>query len=168
MSPKGHDAILHWNAIALQVVVNDHSGTFGAAENGGPTRTSWALAIVHIAMFDAVNAIDGSFEPYIPITQNSANGASKDAAIAQAARETLAALYPKQKVFLDRELKHALHGIPANSGREKGLMVGFEAALNLLAARDADGSADGNTPIYPPTNNPALPGEHVPDPLNPR
>jgi hypothetical protein len=167
MSPKGHDAILHWNAIALQVVVNDHSGTVGAAENGGPTRTSWALAIVHIAMFDAVNAIDGSFEPYIPITQNSANGASKDAAIAQAARETLAALYPKQKVFLDRELKHALHGIPANSGREKGLMVGFEAALNILAARDADGSADGNTPIYPPTNNPALPGEHVPDPLNP-
>ena len=44
--PKGHDAILHWNAIALKVVVDDHSGTYGAPENGGPTRASWALAIV--------------------------------------------------------------------------------------------------------------------------
>ncbi len=165
--PKGHDAILHWNAIALKVVADDHSGTYGAPENGGPTRASWALAIVHIAMFDAVNAIDGSFEPYIPVTQSPINGASKNAAIAQAARETLAALYPNQKAFLDQELKHALHGIPANSGRDKGVKVGFEAALNILEARDGDGSEDGNATIHPPTSNPPSPGEHLPDPLNP-
>src|SRR5438046_2288208 len=45
------DAVLRWNAVALQAVVDDHSGTFGPAEHGGPTRTSWALAIVHIAMY---------------------------------------------------------------------------------------------------------------------
>ena len=167
VDPKGHDAILRWNAIALQVVVNDHSGTFGAAENGGPTRTAWALAIVHIAMFDAVNAIDKSFEAYIPVTQSPTQGASQEAAIAQAARETLAALYPNQEAFLDQELKHALNGIPASSGRDKGVMVGLEAAMNILAARDGDGSEDGNTPIYPPTHKRPRPGEHLPDPLNP-
>jgi hypothetical protein len=53
--PPGRDSILDWNAIALQAVVDDHSGTFGAPEQAGPTRTSRALAIVHAAMFDALN-----------------------------------------------------------------------------------------------------------------
>src|SRR5262245_46668543 len=66
------DAILRWNAVALQAVVDDHSGTFGPAAHGGPTRSSWALAIVHIAMYDAVNAIDGSHDPYLPVTSPTA------------------------------------------------------------------------------------------------
>jgi hypothetical protein len=49
--PPGRDAVLDWNAVALEAVVHDHSGTFGPAVQGGPTRTSRALAIVHAAIF---------------------------------------------------------------------------------------------------------------------
>src|SRR5215213_6460828 len=82
------DAVLHWNAVAVQAVIDDHSGTFGAAVQGGPTRTARALAIVQIAVYDAVNAIDKSFTPYIAVTASPA-GASMDAAIAQAAHDAL-------------------------------------------------------------------------------
>ena len=160
------DAILRWNQVALQAVVDDHSGTFGPAEHGGPTRSSWALAIVHIAMYDAVNAIDGSHDPYLPVLSPTA-GASIEAAVARAAHDTLAVLYPDQKKVFDRELTLALAGVPANKGRDKGIAVGAEAATNILVARAADGSAGGDLPIYPPTHDPPLPGEHLPDPLNP-
>lgn len=165
-APAGKDAILYWNAIALQVVVDDHSGTFGDPENGGPTRTSWALAIVHIAMYDAANAIGGSFEPYNVVTSPT-NGAAIDAAIAKAAHDTLVALYPNQEAVLGRELERAVQGIPKQHGCDEGLMVGYEAAMNILKERSEDGSGDGDMTIYPPTNDPPLPGEHQPDPLNP-
>jgi hypothetical protein len=161
------DAILQWNAIALQAVVDDHSGTFGPAAHGGPTRSSWALAIVHIAMFDAVNAIDGSYDPYLPVLGPTA-GASIEAAVAQAAHDTLAALYPDQKQVFDRELSLSLTAVPANKGRDTGVSVGAAAAMNILLARALDGSAKGDAPIYPLTADPPLAGEHLPDPLNPQ
>ena len=69
VSPSNaNDPVLNWNAIALQAVADDHSGTFGAPVQGGPTRTSRALAIVHIAIYDAVNAIVGDHEPYLAVT----------------------------------------------------------------------------------------------------
>jgi hypothetical protein len=162
---------LKWNAIALDAVVDDHSGTFGAPEQGGPTRAARALAIVHIAMYDAVNAIDGSFAPYIPVSvdQIVINKAAIDAAVAKAARDTLVAMYPKQTAVFDRELNKALNGIPANRGRGEGVTVGEEAADNILESRSMDGAPDGDTPIigYPTTHYAPLPGEHQPDPLNP-
>jgi hypothetical protein len=88
---EGADVVLEWNAIALEAVIRDHSGTFGPPEQGGPTRASRALAIVHLAMFDAANAIDGTYEPYLPQPAAPA-GASVYAAVAQAARDTLVAI----------------------------------------------------------------------------
>ncbi|MFH0342142.1 MAG: hypothetical protein ACHBNF_08430 [Chromatiales bacterium] len=62
--PPGRDAILDWNAIAIQAVAEDHSGTFGTPDQGGPTRTAYALAVVHAAMYDALNSIDPQATPY--------------------------------------------------------------------------------------------------------
>ncbi len=94
--------------------------------------------------------------------------ASVDAAAAQAAHDALAALYPKQKADFDRELKQALQGIPEKKGRQEGITVGRLAADHVLAQRAADGAADGQTPIYPMTAQPPLPGQHQPDPVNPQ
>jgi membrane-associated phospholipid phosphatase len=160
------DAILRWNTVAIQAVVDDHSGTFGPRLQPGPTGGSRALAIVHIAMFDAVNAIDGSYDAYHAIA-NPPAGASIDAAIAQAAHDTLVALYPTQQQVFDKQLALALAGVPANQGRAAGIAVGAAAALNILNDRAADGSAAGQIPIYQPTSDPPLAGEHQPDPLNP-
>jgi hypothetical protein len=53
------DAILYWNEVSLEVVANDHTGTpVGTTPNpdqGGPTRTARAIAIVYLAMYDAFN-----------------------------------------------------------------------------------------------------------------
>ena len=164
--PRERDAILYWNQIALQAVVDDHSGTFGQPEQGGPTRSSRALAIIHIAMYDAVNAIDGSSTPYIPVL-GSTEGVSMQAAVAQSAHDTLVALYPNQTEAIDSELKRDLRRISNRRGRNKGIKVGAEAAINILAERAADGSAEGDIPIYPETSDPPFPGQHVPDPINP-
>jgi len=159
----GNDAIQHWNSIAVKAVVEDHSYTFGPAEQGGPTRASRALAVIHIAMYDAVNAIDGSFAPYIPVGSPTFR-ASMDAAVAQAAHDTLVVLYPAQAAVFDRELLKSLNAVPVRRGRAAGVAVGAEAAANILAVRLVDGSDDGQTPIYPAGNDP---GEHQADPLHP-
>lgn len=165
--PTGNDSILKWNAIALQAVADDHS--FGAPEQGGPTRTSRALAIVHIAMYDALNAIDGSHDPYIPVGLSASitNKAAIDAAVAQAARDTLVALYPSQAAVFNRELQLALNGVPEKKGRGEGVTVGKKAASNILADRVGDGKANEDTAILGHPMTTGLPGEHMADPLNP-
>src|SRR5688572_6766518 len=126
------NAVLHWNAVAVQAVIDDHSATFGAPAQGGPTRTARALAIVQIAVYDAVNAIDGSFTPYVPVTANPI-GASMDAAIAQAAHDALMAIYPAQAAVFDRALAQQLRAVPVNRGRAAGMAIGSEAAANILS-----------------------------------
>src|SRR5262249_55454625 len=90
------DAVLRWNALTLEANAVDH-GLLGAHEQGGPTRTARAFAIVHAAIFDAVNSIDHSYQPYLMEVPNVPSTASIDAAVAGAAHDTLAALYPSQK-----------------------------------------------------------------------
>src|SRR5690606_27066883 len=101
------DPILHWNAIALEVVSRDHTSPDGTlpppAQQAGPGKTSRALAIVHTAMFDAVNSIYGHYEPYM-IKVVGVAGASVDAAIGQAAHDTLVALYSEQSTFVSAAL----------------------------------------------------------------
>ena len=167
----GNDPVLRWNEIALDAVVDDHSGTFGAPEQGGPTRTSRALAIVHIAIFDALNAIVGGHEPYIPVDLPAATleNASVEAAVSQAARDTLTSLYPSQQAVFGRELDLALQGIPENRGRDEGVAVGARAAQNiwvdLLRGRLGDGGDDPNVPFD--FDQPHVIGAHRPDPINP-
>ncbi|MGH9957187.1 MAG: hypothetical protein ACREBC_08665, partial [Pyrinomonadaceae bacterium] len=158
--PPGRDAILDWNAIALQAVAEDHSGTFGDPEQGGPTRASRALAIVHAAMYDALNSIDPQATPYF--TSHPARGASIDAAVATAARRTLKALYPAQASVFDYEYADYLHAITNSSYKRRGVQVGAYVAKKLLKARKHDGSR-----INPPYIPSGEPGVHDVDPLNP-
>ncbi len=164
----GNDPILKWNSIALEAVAEDHSGTFGPADQGGPTRTSRALAIVHIAMYDAANAILGGYEPYLPVTGIPAaklKKASIHAAVAQAAHDTLMALYPSQSSVFSRELRRAILLVPPKKGRTEGILVGAKAAANILSERLNDGGDDPNVPFAP--SDVKVIGAHQPDPLNP-
>jgi hypothetical protein len=142
---SGNDPVLYWNDVALQACIDDHSGTHGPADQGGPTRTSRALAIVHLAIYDAVNAIVGGYEPYIAVNVSSKvlKAASVDAAVAQAAHDTLASLYPSQAGVFAGHLQKALKKVNAKKGRAQGVQVGALAAANILLARSNDG---GDTP----------------------
>ena len=164
---SAQDPILKWNAIALQAVADDHSGTFGEPNQKGPTRTARALAIMHIAAYDAVNTIVGGYEPYLAVSvlpKATIKKASLNAAVAQAAHDTLVVLYPRQASVFLRALLLDLKGVPLNKGRIEGILVGKIAALNILIARINDGS---NTPDVAFPVGPSVIGIHQPDPLNP-
>ncbi len=139
------DRLLMWNEIALDTTAIDHTPVqpdevrvFG--EQFGPTRASRAMAIVHIAMFEAVNAAHGRFRSYTGL-HSATRYYSLDYALAQSAHDALVYLYPSQHVRLDALLSADLatiQGDPASltSGKE----VGTAAAASIVALRSADGS----------------------------
>jgi hypothetical protein len=124
------DVVLHWNEVLMQSLTTPP-----------PTRVPLArnMALVHVAMFDAVNAIDRSYEPYAARVHAS-RGASKEAAAAQAAHDTLSALYPARRAAFDAALAEDLAGIdPDRAGQ--GVGIGKEVARQILALRADDGAS---------------------------
>src|SRR5439155_709293 len=108
-------------------------------EQLGPTRSSRAMAIVHIAMFDAVTAITGAFQSYTKIAP-ARGGASMTAAIVQAAHDTLVQLFPSQQASFDQLLADDLSQIRDGRAKTDGVDVGRRAAVAILALRANDGS----------------------------
>src|SRR3989304_7040634 len=97
----GLSSVRRWNEIALNANALDHMPVAPEGpEQLGPLRTARAFAIVHIAIFDAVNAIDGGYQSYTGISR-AAKDTSMNAAIAQAAHDTLVDLFPSQTMKFD-------------------------------------------------------------------
>jgi hypothetical protein len=105
----------------------------------GPHRTSRAFAIVHIAIFDAVNAIAGGYQSYTGLPAAKGN-VSLNAAIAQAAHDALVALYPSQTSSFDELLAEDLDLIRDGPAKRRGIALGSRAAAAILALRANDGS----------------------------
>jgi hypothetical protein len=163
------DRVLFWNSAALAANAVDHTPGIPAgvvtADQLGPARSSRAFAIVHIAIFDAINAIRRRYRSYTGLGP-APTGASGDAAIAQAAHDTLAALYPAQASVLDEVLKHDLARIPATRAKLDGIETGHRAAAAILALRGADESSR-REPVVGVDFFPALgPGKWRPDPVS--
>src|SRR5215207_10635498 len=145
--PSPHDTLSrlrHWNEVAVNSSGLDHTPVplgdpriFG--EQLGPARASRAIAIVHIAVFEAVNAIKGGYQSYVGLHRVSP-GASVDAAIAQAAHDTLNALFPSQAAACTALLNEDLARIKEGRQKSEGIAVGQQAAAATLALRAADGS----------------------------
>ncbi|MBX6315087.1 MAG: phosphatase PAP2 family protein [Isosphaeraceae bacterium] len=154
------DAVLDWNALLLQANANDFDPNIvRSPDQPGPVRTARAFAIVHAAIYDAVNSIDRSYSPYLAPVRVP-RGASIKAAVAQAGHDTLVALYPQQRAAFDAALAQYLAGIPQTRAR-RGIQVGRAAASNILAVRANDGSQVDMS--YQPI---PLPGYHQVDPLH--
>ncbi len=135
----------HWSEVAVDASGLDHTPVapgeirvFG--EQLGPVRAARAMAIVHIAIFDAVNAIAPRYRSYNGI-YGAVPGTSMDAAIAQAAHDTLVAMFPSQKQKFDQQLGHDLHGISGFWPKLLGIELGHRSAFLMLARRANDGSA---------------------------
>ncbi len=130
------DAIDEWNTIAVNEAV--------AVAGKPPAAAVIDISIVQIAVYDAVNAIDGGhFQPYAsqPVTNGSA---SIDAAAAQAAHDVLVWLYPAQHAALDVALATTLSPIADGSAKADGIAAGADAASAVIALRTNDGR---NAPI---------------------
>jgi hypothetical protein len=153
------DAILHWNNVALDVVKDDH--TFAdLKEQTGPTKASRALAMVSVAMFDAINSIKGKYEPYL-IMVSGAKNANIDAAVGQAAHDTLVSLYHDQKATIDAALNNWLGTIPNGKAEQAGIALGKTVAKAIIKARTNDGATDTSDYVY--TDH--VPGHHQSDPV---
>lgn len=166
-SPRAR--LVHWNRVAIDASGVDHTPLVSGenrvfGEQLGPGRASRAVAIVHIAIADAVNAIHGQWRSYtrqLPAPV----GASVDAAIAQAAHDSLAAMFPSQAASFRNALQEDLARIP-DRGKDAGRLVGRRAAAAILAARRNDGSAKTEPRMgieYIPDD---APGEWHQDPIS--
>ncbi|HTG26878.1 MAG TPA: vanadium-dependent haloperoxidase [Methylomirabilota bacterium] len=138
--------VVTWNATLLIIV-----RTPGAQpKTVHPTRS---FAIMHAAIYDAVNAIDKTHEPYLVSLRGVSRSASQGAAASSAAHEVLVALYPAFQATLDAQLKQSLALVPDGPDKTEGINIGKTVADQILAARSNDGSnaqpvpfAFGNAP----------------------
>ena len=115
-------------------------------------------AIVQLAVFEAVNAIKGDYEPYLGVV-DAPNWASADAAAIAAAHRTLVTLRPGSAAALDAARATSLAAIPDGPEKEAGILVGEDAAEAMLLLRFDDGASDV-VPYTPGTN----PGDWQPTP----
>src|SRR5438874_8825221 len=157
----GLDSLHRWNVIAINASGLDHTPVapgenrvFG--EQLGPGRASRAMAIVHIAMFDALEAVVGGYTSYTG-THAVPGPMSVDAAISQAARDTLAALFPSQTATFDAYLAQDLAAVRNAQQKANGIDLGHRTATAILAMRVNDGSQVPDPTIgvdYFPSNQP--------------
>jgi hypothetical protein len=149
--PAQADVVTDWNKAALQIIRENRTP---------PPRASRALAMLHAAIYDAVNGITRTHEPYlvesiVPLPAS----ASKEAAASAAARAVLDALFPTNAPAFDNLYANILSALPDDRRKLTGIQWGQSVAAEILAARANDGSAAVVVPL------PALaPGDWVATP----
>ncbi|HLG56205.1 MAG TPA: vanadium-dependent haloperoxidase [Vicinamibacterales bacterium] len=140
-SPLAHasDAVMEWNQIALAATVT---------ANQGPLPQIRTMAIVHVSVHDAVNAVTREYKTYLDAPHKSW-GASADAAAIAAAHRALVGLFSLQQQALNtaRTASLAARGL---SESDPGIAVGEAAAAAILALRSSDGSAQAQFPYTAP------------------
>ena len=134
--------ILEWNEIAYEV--------FGGEKYQNSLMASRINAMVHLAMHDAINATYSVYASYA--FKGRDESADPIAAAAAAAHSVLSHEIVEKKAFLDSALQKSLSKIAEGESKKRGLELGKEAALAIIAARSNDGS-DGNpiSPVAPST-----------------
>jgi hypothetical protein len=124
------DSVTQWNLNATNALI----GTAGQA----PPVSILHLAMVHGAVYDAVNAIDGGYQPYL-VSPAASSSYSKDAAVATAAYRVLISIVPPQQPALLGLYNSSLAGIADGAAKTGGINVGEAAAAAMIVARTNDG-----------------------------
>lgn len=149
------DIVVDWNGQANAAMAAE-----GPATAGNPIVMARALSMMHMAMFDAIDACEPAFNHYLgdlPV----AAGASAEAAAHAAARAVLVALYPKRRDAIDRYYADAMGALPASAAKAAGIALGEKAAQMMVAQRQDDGTFAAVDAYRPYT----APGTYVPTSL---
>jgi hypothetical protein len=156
----GTDVIAYWNQIATNTV-NVAPAATGTPEERRPVY-NLDLATVQVAVFDAVNAIDGSYQRFAAQPTTATAGASLEAAAVAAAYHTLKGLFPNRTAQYQAAYDSYVAASPDSDAKTRGLQIGQEVAVQIVALRANDGRF---TPVtYTPTS---LPGRfRGPSPIN--
>jgi uncharacterized membrane protein YjdF len=135
------DVVLDWNTIAVNTAVANKANPFAQARYS---------AIVQLAVFEAVNAVTGHYQPYTGIVTRRPGASAKAAAI-QAAYEVLSAYFPASQSTLDIDYLNSMGSVP-DAGKTAGMAAGHDAAQTLIALRANDGASS-----QPSTKIPSAP-----------
>jgi PAP2 superfamily len=125
------DVIMDWNAKADAIA---------AEKQILPAPHSRVLSMMHVAMFEAVNAIERRYTPY-KLTLSADRSTSKEAAAAAAGHDILLSIYPDQKSDLDAALTASLAAVADAESKTAGIELGRKAAAEVIAFRANDGSS---------------------------
>lgn len=136
------DVVVTWNNVLLDTI---------RATGGPPCPLSRTQALVHAAIYDAVNSIDRRHEPYLGFVAAPV-GAFADAAAASAAHRVLKTLFPARGALYDAALDASLADVPDGANETAGVTLGRAVADALLSERIDDGTQ--NDPPYVIGTNP--------------
>jgi len=139
------DVVLDWNTIAVNTAVANKQSPFAQARYA---------AIVQLAVFEAVNAITGEYQPYLG-TITAPPGASTEAAAIEAAYQVLSTYFPSSASTLFTERTNSLAQIPDGQAKSDGIATGDAAASVVIALR----ANDGSSPPQFKVPGPPVPGE---------
>ena len=147
--PARADVVTDWNNAALDAI---------RAGNTAPPVASRSLAILHVSIYDAVNGIERTHEPYLveSVVQRSA---SRPAAASAAAHLALVNLFPSNASIFDALHAAILAAIPDSPHKRAGIVWGEFVANQILATR----ANDGSNAIVPPPGG-SGPGVWIPTP----
>jgi len=146
VAPARADVVTDWNVLTNALVSND-------VGNNPRLRT---LALVHVAMSDAINTVQNRYTRVVASLPAAPN-ASAEAAAATAARQILTQIYPEQKAKIEETYAASLKAIADGPAKSEGVKLGMEVAAAVQADRANDGTNAPDT--YRPH---AAPGAYVP------
>ena len=149
VAPAGADVVTDWNMTTNDLVAKDIG-------NNPKLRT---LAMVHVAMSDAINTVQHRYTRVIA-TLPAPPGASVEAAAATAAWHILTQIYPKEKAKIEEAYATSLKAIPEGPAKSEGITLGMEVAKAVQVDRATDGTSAPDT--YRPHTTP---GAYVPTTL---
>ena len=138
-----NDVIIQWNLVALQAE--------GGVTYGNPLIATRANAMMHIAMHDALNAINPYYEQYAYNTHGKSSG-DPFAAAASAGYTVLLGIFPEMKSVLDSALEASLSTIKEGVLKQQGRELGMQAGNAILALRAGDGS-DADPVVFIPVSD---------------
>jgi len=145
--------VLDWDLIAVNsALAGNQTISPGSSSAGG---TGLYLAYVHLAIFNALNAIDRDYRPY-RVALTAPRAASRKAAIISAAYQTLLYYFPDQAASLGGQYTTSLSAVPDGEAKDKGVWVGQAAAAQIIALRLNDGRGASVTYTYPSSPEPGV------------
>ena len=148
-APASANVITDWDATGVTLIQGNAPSP--PPRVGGPTGGMRIIALMHVAMFEAVNAIEPRYQPFNGDLKPKAD-ASQDAAAASAAATVLAKLDPESAPKVKDALEKSLAGIPNGDAKDRGIKLGEESAAKVIELRLKDGNGTPNAfrPITQP------------------
>jgi hypothetical protein len=143
---------LYSNQVIIDWSVHTENAMVVDSGNIDPVPATRLLAMVHVAMHDAINAVESNYDKYAYTGSDS--GAHPVAAAAAAAHRVLVSRFPVQTADLDAKLAASLAAVPNGNAESRGVTLGSAVGTFIFQMRANDGAAEAASVPYTPGTGP--------------